>query len=305
MISKGKKIKLRYGENPNQKAYIINNSRNSIFNFQISGKEISYNNIIDIDSGLRCLSEFYEPTSIIIKHTNPCGVASAVNIEKAFVKSYQSDSKSAFGGVILLNRKVSLNLAKIINNKFFEIVVATDFERKALKVLEKKRKLILLKIPKYTKKTKSYKSTIFGDLFQTEDLVTINKSFIDLVSTKKATNKFVEDLIFSLKVVKHLKSNAVVLSQNKQTVGLGHGQTNRVDALVTALKNMNIYFKKNSFVCASDGFFPFTDSISLLNKNGCCTIAQPGGSINDNKIILFANKKNIPLYFTKNRLFKH
>ncbi len=305
MIKNNKKINLRYGENPNQKAFLISNNDKSIFQFQISGKKISYNNIIDVESGLRCLSEFREPTSIIIKHTNPCGVASSKKIQDAFLKSYQSDSKSAFGGIIFLNRKVDLRLANKIFKNFFEMVVATDFENKAIKKLKTKKNLILLKIPNVKKQIKSYKSTIFGELHQTNDLTSINRNFLKLSSRKKASIKQIDDLLFSLKVVKHLKSNAVVLVKNKQTVGLGHGQTNRIDALNSAIKNKYIYFKNKSFVCASDGFFPFTDSIDLLNKNGCNIIAQPNGSINDRNIINFANKNNISLYFIKNRLFKH
>ncbi len=305
MITKEKKIILRYGENPNQSAYLINNQKNSIFDFQLSGKIISYNNLIDLDSGIRCLAEFKEPTSIIIKHTNPCGVASSSNITNAFIKSYKSDSKSAFGGIIFLNRKVDLQLAKKIHKNFFEMVVAPNFDRNALNILKQKKKLILIKIPKIKKQNIEYKSTLFGNLYQTKDLTPINKSFVNLVSEKKATSKSIDDLIFSLKVAKHLKSNAVVLSKNKQTLGLGHGQTNRFDALNSAIKNMNKYFKTKSFVCASDGFFPFTDSIELLNKNGCNILAQPKGSINDNKIISFSIKNKISLYFVKNRLFKH
>ena len=305
MKKNSKKINLRYGENPNQSAFLFSNNNKSIFHFQISGKKISYNNIIDVDSGLRCLNEFSEPTSIIVKHTNPCGVASGRKIQDAFLKSYQGDSKSAFGGIIFLNRKVDLNLANKIYKNFFEMVVATDFEDKAVKKLKMKKNLILLKIPNVKKQIKSYRSTIFGELHQTNDITPINKNFLNLSSRKKASLKQIDDLIFSLKVVKHLKSNAVVLVKNKQTVGLGHGQTNRIDALNFAIKNKYIYFKNKSFVCASDGFFPFTDSINLLKKNGCNIVAQPNGSINDKDIINFASKNNISLYFIKNRLFKH
>ena len=305
MKIKDKKFKLRYGENPNQNAWMKINSNESLFDFQINGKKISYNNIIDLDSGLRCLSEFNEPTSLIVKHTNPCGVASANKIENAFIKSFKSDSKSAFGGIIFLNRKVNLNLAKIIFEFFFEMVVATDFDKSALNLLKKKKKLILLKIPKIKEERIEFRSTLFGDLYQTKDFTTINNKFLTLASNNKTSNKLIDDLLFSLKVVKHLKSNAIVLTCNKQTVGLGLGQTNRVDALKFAIKNKKKHFKNKSFVCVSDGFFPFTDSLKLLNINGCCAVAQPSGSINDDKIIYFANKKNIPLYFIKNRLFKH
>jgi len=300
-----KKIKLRYGENPGQVAYLIDNSKKTIFDFQINGKDISYNNIIDIDSGIKCLSEFSEPTSIIVKHTNPCGVASAKNINEAFIKSYESDKKSAFGGIILLNRKVNSNVAKKIIKNFFEIIVAPKFEQEAIKILKAKKNLIILQLPFNKVQKTERRSTLFGDLYQTKDLSIINQKFIRLASKKKASKKYIEDLVFSLKVVKHLKSNAVVLSKNKQTLGLGLGQTNRVDALNFAIKNKKNYFKKTTFVCASDGFFPFTDSINILNKNGCSIIAQPSGSINDKKIISYANKNKISLYFTKNRLFKH
>jgi len=305
MKTKNKKIMLRYGENPNQKAYIINNQKSSIFNFQLSGKIISYNNLIDLDSGLKCLAEFSEPTSIIIKHTNPCGVASSNNITSAFIKSYKSDPKSAFGGIIFLNRIVNLQLAKKIHKNFYEMVVAPNFDKNALDILKQKKKLILLKIPKIKNQNIEFKSTLFGDLYQTKDLTPIDRKFLNLSSIKKASSKSIDDLIFSLKVVKHLKSNAVVLSRNKQTVGLGHGQTNRFDALNFAIKNMNKYFKKKPFVCASDGFFPFTDSVKLLNKKGCNIVAQPKGSINDKKIISYSVENKISLYFIKNRLFKH
>ena len=302
---KNSKINLRYGENPNQKGYLISDRKNSIFSYQISGKQISYNNLIDLDSGLRCLKEFLEPTSIILKHTNPCGIASAKNIEFAFKKSYESDPKSAFGGIILLNRKVTSRLAKKIYNNFYEMIVALDFNQDALKILKKKKNLIILKIPNIKRSTLEYRSTLFGDLFQTLDLNPINRKFLNLVSRKSGSTKSIDDLIFSLKVAKHLKSNAIVLSRNKQTLGLGHGHTNRVDALYYAIKNMNKYFKKGAFVCASDGFFPFVDSINLLKRNKCNAIAQPGGSINDKVIISFSIKNKISLYFTKNRLFKH
>ncbi len=305
MKIKSNKLGLRYGENPNQNAYLINYNNKSIFNYQISGKKISYNNLVDLDSGLKCLEEFNEPTSIIVKHTNPCGVASAKNIENAFIKSYNSDPKSAFGGIIFLNRTVNSNLAKIIIKKFFEMIVASSFDKDAIEILKKKKNLILLKKPNTKKTNLEYKSTLFGDLYQTKDLTPINKKFLRLVSKKIGSTRSISDLIFSLKVAKHLKSNAVVLSKNKQTLGLGHGQTNRIDALKFALSNKRKYFKFKSFVCASDGFFPFTDSINLLNRNGCNVVAQPSGSINDKKIILYANNNKISLYFIKNRLFKH
>ena len=305
MQRRNKKIKLRYGENPNQESYLEIFSSKSIFDYQISGKKISYNNIIDIDSGLKCLSEFKEPTCIIVKHTNPCGVASSINITQAFKKSYMSDAKSAFGGIVLMNRNVNVNLAKMLIKNFFEVIVAPSFDLKAIEILKEKKRLILLKLGVSKDLIIENRSTIFGNLYQKRDLSKINKNFIRLISEKKASKKELDDLIFSIKVAKHLKSNAVVLCKNKQTIGLGHGQTNRVDALKFALKNMKNNFNLGKFVCASDGFFPFTDSINLLKRNGCEILAQPSGSINDNKVLSFALKNNISLYYIKNRLFKH
>ena len=181
MKIKNKKIKLRYGENPSQKAYLITNSKKNIFDFQISGKKISYNNLIDVDSGLRCLEEFKKPTSIIIKHTNPCGVASSKEIKSAFLKSYKSDPVSAFGGIIFLNRKVTMSLAKIIIKNFFEMIVAPNFDKNAIEILKKKKNLILLNIPETKRNSKDYKSTLFGDLYQTRDNIKIDSKFINLV----------------------------------------------------------------------------------------------------------------------------
>ena len=196
MSIKNRRKKLRYGENPNQNAYINEYNKLSIFDFQISGKKISYNNIIDLDSGLRCLSEFKDPTSIIMKHTNPCGVASDKNIYKAFNKSYESDTKSSFGGIIFLNRKVEIKLSKKIIKNFFEMVVAPDFENKALEILKTKKNLILLKIPNLKKEKVICKPTLFGDLYQTNDLTIINKNFIKLASKKKSSPKLIDDLLF-------------------------------------------------------------------------------------------------------------
>ncbi len=305
MKTNNKKIKLRYGENPNQNAFLVDTLKNSIFKYQISGKKISYNNIIDVDSGLKCLSEFTEPTSIIVKHTNPCGVASSKNINIAFNKAFSSDSKSAFGGVVLLNRKVNYELAKKMSRIFFEVIVAKGFEKKAIHELKKRKKLILLKISSSQNQVSEIKNTVFGDLYQSVDRERINKNFIKLASNKKGAEKEIKDILFSIKVVKHLKSNSIVLSKNTQTIGLGHGQANRIDAVKFAIKNKKMNFKNKNFVCASDGFFPFTDSISLLRKNGCKVLAQPAGSINDKKVVTYAVNNSISLYFIKNRLFKH
>ena len=300
-----KKKKLRYGENPNQKSFILNSTASSIFDYQISGKEIGYNNIIDVDSGIKCLKEFTKPTCIIIKHNNPCGAASSNSINLAFKKAYESDSKSAFGGVVLLNRKIDESFSNFISKFFFEVIVAPSFEKKAVKVLSQKKKLILLKLGNISLQKQESRSTLFGTIYQNIDNSKINKSFCKLVAHKQASVSSMNDIIFGIKVVKHLKSNAIVLAANEQTVGIGNGQTNRVGALKIAIKGLNKKFKNKKFICASDGFFPFTDSLNLLKKNKCKIVATPSGSINDRENIMYANKKKISLYFIKNRLFKH
>lgn len=303
--SVNKKIKLRYGENPNQESFILKDSEKSIFNLQINGKQISYNNIIDVDNGIKCIHEFTEPTCVIVKHNNPCGVASATSIEISFDKAFKADSKSAFGGIVLFNKKITKKLARKLSLIFLEVIVAPDYEKGALEILKKKKKLILLKTNKIKIPKNEFKSTLFGTIYQNINNNKISKKFFKLVSNKASSEETLSDLIFATRVVKHLKSNAVVLAKNKQTIGLGCGQTNRVDSLNNAIKRKKENFKFNKFVCVSDGFFPFIDSLQLLNKNGCKVIAQPYGSIRDKENIEYAKRKNLSLYFLKNRLFKH
>ncbi len=299
------KITLRYGENPNQNAFLLNKKIDLDLDSHIRNKSISYNNILDVDSGFKCLNEFTEPTCIIIKHNNPCGVASAKSISLAFKKCYESDDKSAFGGVVLLNKNINKELAQVITKFFFEIIVAPNYDNEALKIFSKKKRLILLKSKNMKISSSEFKSTIFGTVHQKKSQTRINTKFLTHVGYKKLSKKFLNDLIFSLKVVKHVNSNAIVLCSNKQTIGIGMGKTNRVDSLKDAIKNYKKRFKNKDFVCSSDGFFPFTDGIKLLKKNKCKALAQPSGSINDKKIITFSKDNKISLYFTKERLFKH
>ena len=301
-----KKTNLRYGENPSQKSYIRSDKHKSIFNLKISGKDISYNNIVDVDNGFKCLSEFSEPTCVIIKHNNPCGVASSKNIGRAFEKAFESDSKSAFGGIVLLNRKITKELALKISKHFFELIAAIDFDKDALEILKKKKKLILIKTDKVKLNSMEVRSTVFGEIYQNTYTKKINKNFLKLVACNKVSNNKIDDLVFSSRVAKHVKSNAIVISANKQTLGMGIGQTNRVDSLKIAISKYIKNFKhKKNFVCVSDGFFPFTDSLKILNKYSCKAVGQPSGSINDHKNIEYAKKNKLPLYFLKERLFKH
>ena len=299
------KTRLRYGENPNQKSFIINNKLKSIFDLQISGKQISYNNIIDIDNGIKCINEFTEPSCVIVKHNNPCGVASSPKIEVSFQKAFEADSKSAFGGIVFFNRKITKKLALELSTIFLEVIVAPIYEKEAINILSKKKNLILLKTDKIKIPTMEFRSTLFGTIYQNINVNKINKNFFKLVAYKEVSKKILDDLIFSAKVAKHLKSNAIVLVKNKQTIGLGCGQTNRVDSLNIAIRKNNENFGIKNYVCISDGFFPFTDSLKLLNKNNCKVIAQPSGSKGDEDNINYANRNRLTLYFLENRLFKH
>ena len=300
------KIKIKYGENPNQKAYYLTNSKANLFNAQIGGKKLGYNNILDISDGISCLKEFQEPTCVIIKHNNPCGVASGGNIKIAYKKALQSDSMSAFGGIVLFNKSIDTNLAKLVNKNFFEAIVAPKINKKTLKILSLKEKLIIIDSSGLRKNNnKIFKSVNSGTLFQEENNYKINKSKIKLVSKKPVTKKIIDDLIFAFKVAKHVKSNAIVLAYNKQTLGIGAGQMSRLDSTRIAIMKYNDFFKNKNFVCASDAFFPFTDNIIKILKLNCKAIIQPSGSKNDNKIIDYAKEKNASLYFVNNRVFKH
>ena len=300
-------IKLRYGENPDQRGMLQKPKGRSLVDYQIQGKEISYNNILDIDSGLDFLNEFSEPTTAIIKHNNACGIASSSTIKSSFIKAFNCDTKSAFGGVVLINKKIDKDLANLIVKNFFEVLVSPGFTKKALQILSERKKLILInsiKIPKFKKTTA--KSVRLGSLMQINNMFNISKKNFKIVSkNKKLSNTESDDILFAFKVVKHLKSNAIVLVKNKQTVGIGTGQMNRYDATKIAIMKYKENFSLKNLVCASDAFFPFLDSIKLLIKNKCNCIVEPSGSINDQKIIEFVNKNKLKLIFSSIRVFKH
>jgi len=299
---------LRYGENPHQKSFFYKNkSKKNLFHncFQ-QDKKLSYNNILDVNSAHECLNEFNEPTCVIIKHNIPCGVASDSKIEKAYLKAYNSDSTSAFGSIIALNRTINEKIANILVSKFFEIIIAPSFSQKSKEVLKRKKRLILIETEKISKDKKfEIKSVHNGYLVQEKNKIIFSKKYMKCVSNKKATDKQINDLIFAFKVSKHTKSNAIVLVKNKQTLGIGSGQTSRIGSTKIALSKIPKKFTKTRFVAASDAFFPYTDNVKLLIKKNCEAIIQPKGSINDNKIIDFTDSKKIPLYFSSYRFFRH
>ena len=302
-----KTINLRYGENPHQKAvFKYNNNNKNILDGVLQGKKFSYNNLLDVDSAINLLNEFDEPTCAIIKHNNPCGVASDKHIYKAFNKALDSDPISSFGGIVAVNKSIDEHLAQILVSNFFEIIIAKNFQKKAYNVLAKKRKLILIETKniQYENK-KDIKSINGGYLIQEKNNIKIGLNHIRSVSRYKASKKIRDDLIFSFKVCKHVKSNAIVIAKNKKTLGIGAGQMSRIDATRLALYKAPKKIKLTGFVSASDAFFPFIDGVKLLTNNNCKAIIQPKGSINDSKIIDFANKNKLPLYFSNYRLFKH
>ena len=234
--SKSKKINIKYGENPNQKAYYLSSSRTNLFTSQLSGKNLGYNNILDISEGLNCLHEFNEPTCIIVKHNNPCGIASAEDIKSAYIKALRSDPISAFGGVVLFNRKINEDLAKLLLKNFYEVVVATKFNKMSLEAFKTKKRLIIIDSSGLKEKNNEiHKSVNSGVLYQEFNSLKVSKSEIKLVSKKKSSKKILDDLIFAYKVAKHVKSNAIVLVNNKQTLGIGAGQMSRVDSTKIAI----------------------------------------------------------------------
>jgi phosphoribosylaminoimidazolecarboxamide formyltransferase / IMP cyclohydrolase len=303
---KNNKIKIKYGENPNQKAYYLTKSKSNLFKCQLGGKKLGYNNILDISDGISCLKEFQEPTCVIVKHNNPCGVASAKSIKLAYKKALQADPISSYGGILLFNKNIDAKIAKLINRNFFEAIVAPKISKQTLEVLKIKKNLIIIDSSKLTENTRySLKSVNSGILYQEINNYKVSKQNIKLVTKKPVSHKVLEDLIFAFKVAKHVKSNAIVLASNKQTLGIGAGQMSRLDSTRMAIMKYKDFFKNKKFVCASDAFFPFTDNIKLLLKQKCSAILQPSGSKNDQKVIKFTKNQNASLYFVNNRVFKH
>jgi len=317
LFLEGKKIDdLRYGENPHQAASIFsfNNNEDRFFK-QLNGKALSYNNLNDLRAGLSLLAEFKNPTAVIIKHAIPCGVAETNDIYNSWMKAYQVDALSAFGGVVALNGNVDEKLAVKLSSIFLEVIAAKSFSKAALEVLNKKKNLRVIKIPglKKFKKQKPQSIITMPDIFlvQNCDTTNITKKNIKVVSKKKPTSRELDDLIFANKVVKHVRSNAIVLAKNKVTLGIGSGNTSRVDSVNFAIQKSKRANPKNKkkfllgSVMASDAFFPFTDSIMLAYKAGVKSIIQPGGSLNDDLVIKEVDKKHLSMVFSFKRSFSH
>lgn len=303
------KGKLRYGENPHQEAELfheLDNNFSNVTNAKIlQGKALSFNNLMDADYAIRVPIDFAQPTAAIIKHANPCGVASSEKIKDALRKALDADKKSPFGGIIALNRPVNKACAEIIRPLFMEVVIAPSFDPDALKILEKKTNLRLLAtgVMKPDPNEIDAKKIGGGLLIQKRDTRVVTEKDLKIVTKKQPSKQQIRDLIFAANVCKHAKSNAIVLAKDGVTVGIGAGQTARVDAVEIAIAKAGT--RASGSVLASDAFFPFADSVEAAAKAGVIAIIQPGGSIRDEESIIAADKANVAMVFSGVRAFRH
>tara|TARA_B100000989_G_scaffold126285_1_gene93655 strand:+ start:842 stop:2329 length:1488 start_codon:yes stop_codon:yes gene_type:complete len=295
---------LRYGENPHQKAFFKGDLDN-VFQ-KLNGKNLSYNNLLDIDSAIKLISEFSSVTFAIIKHNNACGIASCSSVVTSYKKALESDPLSAFGGVLITNHKVDENSASEMNNLFFEILIAPDYDEESLKILKFKKNRILLKLKEINFDSRSSKKVLGGYLNQDLDIAENKIKNWKVVTQKKPSSENYKDLQFANKIVKHSKSNAIVLVKNSQMISSGVGQTSRVDALKHAIEKAKTFgFDIKGSVMASDAFFPFPDCVEIAAGSGICSIVQPGGSIKDDLSIDVCNNTNISMVLTGIRHFYH
>ncbi|MEO0101085.1 MAG: bifunctional phosphoribosylaminoimidazolecarboxamide formyltransferase/IMP cyclohydrolase [candidate division WOR-3 bacterium] len=297
-----KTLPLRYGENPHQRGIFYLSPFSQMRIEQLGGKELSYNNLLDIDSTLSLLEDFSEATACIMKHNTPCGVGCADDIAEAFSKALESDRKSAFGGVIGVNREVSEKLAEEIRPLFFEVVVAPNFSEEALKILKKKKDLRLIQFSGFLPDL-TIRSCLGGILLTDRDKIKDEKKEWQIVSKRRPSEKEMSDLAFAWKVCKFVRSNAIVIAKDEMTVGIGAGQMSRVDSVEIAIRKAA--GREKGAVLASDGFFPFRDSIDLAGRAGITAIVEPGGSIRDEEVIKAADENGIALLFTGIRHFRH
>lgn len=295
---------LRYGENPHQKGFFFGKF-NDMFE-QLHGKEISYNNLLDIDAAVSLISDFDETTFAILKHNNACGIASRNTLLEAWKDALAGDPVSAFGGVLVTNRPVDRATAEEITKIFFEVIIAPDYDMDALEVLTQKKNRIILILKDYELSKKTFRSVLNGVLVQDRDLSVETLEDFKYVTSKQPTAAEAEDLIFANKVVKHSKSNSIVLAKNKQLCASGVGQTSRVDALKQAIEKAGSFnMDLQGAVMASDAFFPFPDCVEIADKAGITAVIQPGGSIRDNETVEYCEKHGVAMVTTGVRHFKH
>ncbi len=312
------KQELRYGENPHQEAKFFASTVKEPFSLataeQLNGKELSYNNIQDANATLNIAREFDEPFCVGVKHMNPCGSATGKTIAEAWKKAYEADKTSIFGGIVAANREIDLETAQMLKPIFLEIVMAPSFAPDALELLCTKKNLRVLKVDMSKDNTvrKQYVSMNGGMLVQDRDINTKPVSAEQCVTEAKPTAEQLADLEFAWKIVKHVKSNAIVVAKNGMTYGVGAGQMNRIGSAEIALKQAQATLKEEGkdimtegLVLASDGFFPFNDCVALAAEYGIKAIVQPGGSIRDEDSVKLADEKGITMLFTGERHFKH
>ncbi len=307
----GKKIQtLRYGENPHQSSslYISNYFDQNIGLKQLNGKELSFNNYNDIFAGLEILLTIKKPATVIIKHANPCGVSQNKSTLASFKNAYDCDPISAFGGVVACNFKITKKIAQEISKNFLEVILAKSFDKKALNILKKKKNLRVIDISKFEiKNLITIKSFNNSFLIQSKDNLILDKNTLKCVTKIKPTKKEISEIEFAFNVCKHVKSNAIVLTKDFATIGIGAGQPSRLDSCKIASQKAKQFqpFKIKNSIAASDAFFPFADGIETLIKAGVKIIVQPGGSVKDQEVIDAANKAKIKMVFTKIRHFNH
>ena len=295
---------LRYGENPHQRGVFFGDFE-KMFE-QLQGKEISYNNLLDIDAAVNLIADYDDITFAILKHNNACGVASRPNLTDAWNDALAGDPVSAFGGVLVTNAVIDKQTAEKINEIFFEVIIAPDYDTDALEVLSQKKNRIIL-IQKETKlPTKQIRTVLNGVLMQDKDTKSETAEDMRTVTEKAPTDAEIQDMIFANKIVKHSKSNAIVLAKNGQLCASGVGQTSRVDALKQAIEKAHSFgFDLNGAVMASDAFFPFPDCVEIAKNAGITAVVQPGGSIKDQASVDYCNENGVAMVMTGFRHFKH
>lgn len=303
-IRRGPNRKLRYGENPHQSGYFYGNF-DDLFE-QIQGKEISYNNLLDIEAAIQLISDFDETTFAILKHNNACGVACRPKLIDAWKDALAGDPVSAFGGILITNQPVDKETATEINNLFFEVILAPAYHDDALEILKSKKNRIILILKKFELPITQFRSMLNGVLMQERDIRKESGEDMQVVTQTAPTENQYDDLAFANILVKHSKSNAIVLARNKQLLASGVGQTSRIDALKHSIEKAKGFgFDLQGAVMASDAFFPFADSVEIANKAGITAVIQPGGSIKDKDSIDYCNQNKMAMVFTGIRHFKH
>ncbi|MFN3529058.1 MAG: bifunctional phosphoribosylaminoimidazolecarboxamide formyltransferase/IMP cyclohydrolase [Bacteroidia bacterium] len=303
-ITSNQPLPLRYGENPHQAGNFFGDL-DDIFEI-LNGKQLSYNNLLDVDAAVNLLADFDEPTFAVIKHNNACGLASRPTVLEAWKDALAGDPVSAFGGILMTNGTIDLETASEIDQIFYEVLIAPAYTDEAIALLKKKKNRILVRMKKAVNHQANLRTVLNGVLQQEKDSFIDSRDNLKIVTQTTPSEAEIEDMIFAAKLVKHTKSNAIVLAKNKQLIGSGTGQTSRIDAMKQAVhKARSFNFDVHGAVLASDAFFPFADSVEVAYNEGIRAVIQPGGSIKDQDSIDFCNTHGMSMVFTGIRHFKH